>query len=355
MGEVPEINAFLNSKGLGELADDQITTYVGRNDNWTGRTSNGTAVFVKRLPALEEAAERVRRSVAFDSAVHAAGQGELRAPRLLAHDVTRNILVFELLDEATTGADLAADEQFHDELARQAGRALGVLHSIPAAELPVPLETGRPIFPDLFLLDALPLPFYLSFTFAEVSLWNIIHGDRGLTEALGRLRDMDQRAPRRPTHCDLRLDQFLVTDDVLYLTDGEEFRLADPARDVGAFAGEWLHQAVAGLSGKGEDDAFAGPPTHEEIVSRGAANLDRLRPRIAAFWDGYTTTCADIDDELPVRATAFAGCHLFDRAVVTSGKSARLHAGLRAAMGIGRTALSDPERYVTALGLGDGS
>ncbi len=56
----------------------------------------------------------------------------------------------------------------------------------------------------------------------------------------------------------MRLDQFLLTDTAFYVpTTGEEFRLGDPARDVGAYVGEWLpHRAVLRDSAQETDDVL---------------------------------------------------------------------------------------------------
>lgn len=381
LGGAPEVNEFLDSLGLGRLADGEVTAYPGRNDNWVGTTSRGVGVFVKRVAASrEEAARRIRRSAALDAVIRRAEQPELRTPGLLGRDESRHLVAYELLDGVSTGAELAAAGQFDDELARRAGRLTGLLHNAPYDGVDPAPDTTPPVLPDLSMNEALPLPMFMSLTFAEVNLWGLVQRDEVLVAGLRDLRRREQHVPHRPVHCDLRLDQFLRTDDGhLYLTDGEEFRLADPARDVGAFAGEWLYQAVIGIPGAGAEGANGpgadgpradgpgadGPeadgassrgigvePSHDDVVVRGSRNLAGLRPRIEAFWAGYRSVCEEADAELAVRATAVAGWHLIDRALASAAKNARLLALTRAAMGIGRTALADPERFVAALGLG---
>jgi hypothetical protein len=78
--------------------------------------------------------------------------------------------------------------------------------------------------------------------------------------------------------------------------------------------------------------------------------LAERRPIVASFWNAY----ADVrhpDPGLAVRATAFAGWHLLDRAAAGAARSARLAAPLRAAMGVGRQALATPERFTATIGL----
>jgi hypothetical protein len=144
----------------------------------------------------------------------------------------------------------------------------------------------------------------------------------------------------------------LVTDGVTYLNDWEEFRLGDPARDVGGFAGEWLYRAVLGLPPETDDRLTpVVEATDAEIVERGVRELTRLRPRIRSFWSGYRTARPTVDPELAERATAFAGWHLLDRLFAVAVERPRLLAVQRAAAGVGRTALLAPDRFTTTLGL----
>jgi hypothetical protein len=59
-----------------------------------------------------------------------------------------------------------------------------------------------------------------------------------------------------------------------------------------------------------------------------------------------------VDADLALRATAFAGWHLMDRAMAGAALNSRLTALSRAAMGIGRQAMREPHRFVASLGLG---
>lgn len=349
LDQVPAVNELLSRLGLGKLADGDVTAHVGRNDSWAGRTSSGADVFVKLIGDTDGGATaRLRRVRDFDAAARRAG---VPSPPLLGFDEAAGLVVHALLPDSRTGAELAKDDEFTDEHAAEVGRMIARLHALPAEAAP---DLSPPDHPMMSLLDALPLPLFLSLNAAELRFWGILQADGELAAALRRLRDLERAAPARPAHCDLRLDQLLWWDGGLYLTDGEEFRLADPARDIGGFAGEWLHRAVMGMAGVGEDDGPRYEPSHEEIVARGAAGVERLRPRVEAFWAAYRSASGPVEPDLAVRATAFAGWHLIERAGAVASRSTRLSALARAAMGIGRTALLAPERFVTTVGLGGG-
>ncbi|MFH9547416.1 class V lanthionine synthetase subunit LxmK [Streptomyces sp. NPDC017435] len=354
----PEVNSVLDTLGVGRLDTDGVESLFGRNENWAGTTTAGVGVFVKRVSldgGVEDADRRVARSRTFAALIGRSGSPDLATPELIGFDASSRVLVYRLLDDTRTYAELSSDDELDSTLAHRAGRATGALHLLDAGQAQPALDNSPCPFPNLGLMRALPMRGFMGLTFAEVTLWQILHGDRVLADAVARLRAIEAEAPRVPSHCDLRFDQFLLADDELHLTDGEEFRWGDPARDLGSMAGEWLYRAVTGLTGRADDGDETGlspaEPTHEEILARGVREMDRARPLISAFWSGYHSVRRADDPGLAVRATAYAGWHMIDRAMATAVRGSRLPAVSRAAMGIGRTALLTPERFVSTLGL----
>lgn len=348
---VPHMTEFLADLGIGSFDAASLTSHVGRNDNWAGRTTTGAQVFVKQLGGeTKDALARFERITAFERVGRRAPLGELRGPRYLGGDADSRLVAFELLEDCCSGAELASDEAFDNSLAEQAGRIVAALHELPveAGEL----DESPATMPPMESLRALSLPQYIASSAAQIEAWTLMQADPELIEALHRLRRSEQEAPHRPTHCDLRLDQFLMTDGTLYLTDFEEFRLADPARDVGSFAGEWLYRAVIGIPGSlgTENDPGFGP-SHEDVVARGVQELDRLRPRVEAFCRGYRAGRTELEAGFAQRAAAYAGWHLIDRMLAGAAQRARLAAVDRGAAGIGRSALLTPESFTLVLGL----
>ncbi|CCB72368.1 protein of unknown function (plasmid) [Streptantibioticus cattleyicolor NRRL 8057 = DSM 46488] len=67
LSAAPEVNRLLARAGLGTLRPDDVVALPGRNDNWSGPTTGGHHVFVKRIggPA-REARRRVERALAFE-------------------------------------------------------------------------------------------------------------------------------------------------------------------------------------------------------------------------------------------------------------------------------------------------
>ncbi len=209
--------------------------------------------------------------------------------------------------------------------------------------------------PPLAWLRALPWSAVLERSMAQIAAWQLVQDDSEVVAALRRLRELEASVPLAPVHCDLRFDQFIRdAQGDLHLCDWEEFRLADPARDVGAFAGEWLFHATysvfapTGEAVAGESAGFG--LGHAEIVARGSASLRRHLPRIGAFWQAYRE-CRVPDPGLPERAAAYAGWHLYDRLIATAESHATLNPVARAAAGIGRTILLAPATAAHTLGL----
>ena len=348
LAEAPEVNAFLVRLGLGPLDPETITSSAGRNDNWIGTTADGTAVFVKRFRD-KDSDERLRRN----HTVCTATAGRLPTPRLLGADHDNGLLVFEALPEARSAAQLAGDDAFDDQMCDAAATALATLHNLSSDGI----DTSEHPFPPVASLQSLDLPHYLNASAAELEIWRLLHGDEGIANALHELRATDNEAlpSRVPIHGDLRLDQFLLASETLYLTDFEEVRLGDPARDIGAFAGEWLYQAVSVTPTSLADASPLGhTATHEEIVATGIAELDRRRPKVRRFLHTYLNaapaTVTD-DPQLTQRAAAYAGWHMIDRMLAGGQNSSRLSPVSKAAAGIGRTVLLSPADFTTSLGL----
>lgn len=349
LADFPQVNGLLTHLNLGEFGP-KVSAHLGRNDNWAGETTTGAKVFVKHVGGEgEEAARRFARLVAFEALV--ARGGGPRSPRCLGWDERERLIAFELLDDAESGSELAADDRFTPELAHAAGTILARLHDLPADGL----DDGPAPLPPLGALRALSLDAFAAASAAELEAWSLLQHDADLVRALVRLREREAAAPPRPVHADLRLDQFLLAPDgTLHLTDWEEFRRGDAARDVGGFAGEWLHRAILGIASPQDASVPELDPTHAAVVERGVQELERLRPNVVAFWAGYREAAGSADPGLAERATAFAGWHLLDRMLASAAQRPRLRAVERAAAGIGRTALLDPARFVEVLGLGEG-
>ena len=323
---IPELAAVLARLGLGQLESAAaVATLPGRNENLAGRTDQGVRIFVKRFrgPAAE-ARRRLRRSAAFERWCAERVPGVV--PRSLGWDEQALLMVSEFVEDGTTFAELAADEMFGTDHAARAGHISGLLHS-QAEPAGVPAD-GRPALPSRQLLTGLTLRQFDACSAGELKAWRLMQDDPVLVRAVGALLDQEERAPRVPAHCDLRLDQFLLSGERVFVTDGEEFRLADAARDIGMFAGDLMYRAVTGWA-----DSDSLPSADNEVVRCCARRIQQAVPVLAAFWSGYRRARSVHDPGLAERAAAFAGWHMFDRLLARAQRSVRVSAVDRAAAG----------------------
>lgn len=351
LDQLREVQGILSRTGLGLLAHTtDLRRLPGRNRNWICTTENGTRVFVKKLEGPREAsAARVRQCLSFERSLARAGSTALVAPRLLGADPEAAVLVFSCVDETKTAVELMREEQLTHDLAHSLGHTVALLHNLPTDDLQ-PERATSPLLPSEELLEAIPLALFESSSAAELQVWALLQNDADLVAALRQLLRCEGEADTVAAHCDLRLDQFLVADDgTIYLTDFEEFRAGDAARDLGGVVGDLLYRTLLDAATSARESTQAA--SRDRMVTRLAEGIGQVRPLASAFWSGYHGTKPGIDSRLAERVTAFAGWHLLDRLLAGARSAPRLAALPRAMAGIGRKALLTPDAFVATLGL----
>lgn len=340
------LRAALAVVDLPGARPEQARPRMGRNENWVVPTDTGP-VFVKVFPDGPDAAVRFRRAVLLERTFPAGRP--VRRPRCRGTADRPRVMVFDHLDGETAAARAAKGSFTHADAVR-VGSQLGRLHTTDVPGLdPTPYEP-----PGVQALDALPIESMLESTAAELEVWRLLQGDPDLLDAVRRQRTGEAAAPSVPIHGDLRLDQVLLSGGQPYLTDWEDLRAGDPARDIGTWAGEWFHRAAVAIVPGGPPTAGAEADlalSHREILDRGARELAARRPMVEGFLHGYRYAGGAYDTATAERAAMVAGWHLVDRLIAGAGERAGLGVLSRAAAGIGRAALVRPATAVAALGL----
>ena len=199
LDEAPEVGAVLTRLGLGEFDPGDVATRVGRNDNWSGTTSTGARVFVKRLggPWPVEARQRYDRILSFESLIACHPRAELLGPRLLGCDPDALIVVFELLENARSGSELAADGEFDEELCHRAGQLTAHLHNLPPdGDV---LDTTPHPMPPPHPHNAITLEGFIGSTFGELEIWRLVQSDLEVVAALRGLREADALSTNVPS------------------------------------------------------------------------------------------------------------------------------------------------------------
>ena len=346
---IDSVDPVLRRLGLGRLRWPTATLAVGRNDNWIGDTTTGRRVFVKKITGPDaEVLRRMRRTEAFYRSRSAGGPDCLRTAELLGLDERAGVQVFSCLDDASDGSRLAVDQRFGPDLERRAGLAIATLHSGES------LVQSLPTAPQVDLLGGLSLEIFYDSSFAQLEVWRLMQQDRPVVDGLAALERPVAEELLAPVHGDLRLDQFLLAGGQLYVTDWEEFQLADPARDVGSFVGEWIyHSVVAFLAERGRRGAGRPVPVPNIVLSSNWTAYSRARPVVDAFWAAYRSIRRIRDSEFTERAVRFAGWHLIERLLMDAMLKPRLDGAGHALFRVAATILRAPARFAPVLGLAD--
>lgn len=354
------LNRFLAENGLGEGMTDSAINLMGRNSNFSIRTSEGRELFVKKIdPRSRGARARIDACSRIDAMRRAQPSlaEELQAPSVLAVDVETGFIAYELLPGARGLSDVATEKKVTADHGSKAGRALAALHAMSPVGHDLTADPSP--MPPLGWFESLPWQVYSTASAPQLQVWNRMQRDDELIAAVSAMRDREAEAATVPIHGDIRLDQFAVcNNDVVHLLDWEELRMGDPARDVGAYVGEWLHRAILDSVQPPKDDQDGSDGyltdeldlTHEEVLLRGVESLDRHQHFVTEFWTAYTQR-VDVDAGFAERVAAVAGWHLIDRLLAASETRSRLSAFEWAAAGIGRQALLEPGGTATTLGL----
>jgi aminoglycoside phosphotransferase (APT) family kinase protein len=344
---VEHVNQLLASSEIGLISGVAPVAFAGRNKSWIMTLSTGQRVFVKQILGQVAGLQAFPRSLRFASFSEQYPGHSPASPRLIASDRDSGILIFDYCPGESL-ALLVVEEIVPANLSHRIGALLARLHSAPTAGV---VAAEHPSPPVDMITVGVPVQRYAQFTFAEIAFWKQLQADGELGQAVKLLRDSEALNRTALIHGDLRLDQFHLSDEEIYLLDWEEFGVGDPARDLGTLAGEWVYRAV--LDTVTTRGGATAPPEHfdERIANaRITERIASLLPRIQDMWEAYIQASPVQDSGLAVRATAHLGWHLIDRTVARASTAARLPGIERAAAGIGRKVLLDPQRYAHSLG-----
>lgn len=324
------------------------STIIGRNLNGVLTFDDGDRVFVKIIGGFAAAA-RHARSVAFHTCVDIGeAGGDLRAPALRGQHDESHALAYEYVDVRSAFAESIRESDAAEPDVRAAGRCIAALHSLSVVA-GARLDDTRPMFPP-HGPNAMTRDTYFGSTMGQLDMWRYIQRDQELLAGLNALVEESATCRRTPAHGDLRADQLFLAPGEVWMFDWEEFRLGDPARDVGAMLGELFYHRLRSTI---VDASIAGEPDDATVITAGAAAIDESRPLARVFWEAYTARLGDgiVDATFVDRAIAYFGWQLFDRALASGTYFGRVSALDRSLAGIGREAIVHARRYGAVLGL----
>ena len=292
----------------------------------------------------------VAREAAVLERLRVAGELARSLPALVAHDPAEGVLVVESARVARDLNGHHARGRFSCTLAREAGRALALLHAVPPAALDgltrVPHATwGTQVHrPDLDTLHTLSA--------AAVDLIRIIQGSQELCAELDEL--LECRLEAAVIHGDVRWDNCLAVHGAthhwtrLQLIDWELCGAGDPAYDIGAFLGEYLRAWLQSIP-------IADPRDAGRLLAHARLPLERMRPALRAFWAAYALHCRATPAELRAtlrRSTRYAAVRLLMAALEEAQELAELRSSVLQLLPLSQNILRRPGEAAELLGLG---
>jgi Ser/Thr protein kinase RdoA (MazF antagonist) len=292
-------------------------------------------------PLVVKVGDGVAREAAILERLERDGELARSLPVIIAHDPGERVLVLESPPVARDLMRHHARGRFSCALAREAGRTLALLHSMPRSAVdglahePWDARLHRP---DLDALRALSA--------AGIELTRIVQASAVLCADLDEL--LASWSAASIVHGDVRWDNWLALRagtggwSRLQLIDWERAGTGDPALDVGAFLGEYL-RAWGGsipIPGSGE------PP----LRAQARLPLRRMRPALRAFWAAYTRARPAGAGELR-RATRFAAVRLLTAALEEAQARDELAPSVLELVALGEHVMERPGRAAELLGV----
>jgi aminoglycoside phosphotransferase (APT) family kinase protein len=272
-------------------------------------------------------------------------------PVVVAYDAAEGVLILESAADARDLRRHHARGRFSCVLAREAGRALALLHAIPPRALDglphAPHPTGRTQMhrPDLNTMFTL--------SEAAVELTRILQGADELCAELDEL--CTGWSEESVIHGDVRWDNCLALRGSgssrwtrLQLIDWELCGPGDPGFDIGAFFGEYLRAWLQSIP-------IADHRDPGRLLEHARLPLRRMRPALRAFWAGYTLDRGTTSTELSAtlrRSTRFAAVRLITAALEEAQSFAELRARALYQLMLSENIVRRPHEAIDMFGLG---
>jgi Ser/Thr protein kinase RdoA (MazF antagonist) len=273
-----------------------------------------------------------------------------RLPVLVAHDGVACVLVLEAPPDARDLTRQHAGGRYSRALAREAGRGLAHLHAIPAGALGDAATASDPRWalrlhePDVAMLRTLSM--------GSVEVIRIVQASDEICTGLGELLASWQE--RSIVHGDIRWENVLALRDRgsktrsrLLLIDWEQAGAGDPALDVGAFLGEYLHAWLRSVPIVDSRDPG-------RLLGEAGRPLARMLPPVRAFCEGYARAGARTAPELRdllTRAVRFAAARLVAAALEEAQTRTDLGGSVLFTLQLAANVFGRPDEAAQLLGL----
>lgn len=180
---------------------------------------------------------------------------------------------------------------------------------------------------------------YAGCTGAELELFSLLQQDSELVETImQQSHDIDVCI----CHGDIRLDQFIFTDEDIWIIDFEELGKGDPSRDLVGLIGSIYFDCLLKTFTETTQETSDAKEIEDQFMERGLNYIEQMRPLIQLSYQTYVSK--KIINNIHLARNI--GWFLVERIMSRAKFSFRLTAIDKAILGIGREVIVFPENLI---------
>lgn len=262
----------------------------------------------------------------------------LKSPKLIDHDEDSLSLKYQWIENATSLEEELEQPSpnFKHKIAKAADM-LATLHLSDINDVDIDSEDQLPQRESL--LYALNKYEYAGCTGAELELFSLLQQDSELVETI-----MQQSHDNDVCIChgDIRLDQFIFTDEDIWIIDFEELRKGDPSRDLAGLIGSIYFDCLLKTFTETTQETSDAKEIEDQFMERGLNYIEQMRPLIQLAYQTYVSKKM-INN---IHLARNIGWFLVERIMSRAKFSFRLTAIDKAILGIGREVIVFPENLI---------
>lgn len=262
----------------------------------------------------------------------------LKSPKLIDHDEDSLSLKYQWIEHATSLEEEL--EQPSPNFKHKIAKAVDMLATLHLSDInDVDIDSEDQLPQRESLLYALNKYEYAGCTGAELELFSLLQQDSELVETI-----MQQSHDNDVCIChgDIRLDQFIFTDEDIWIIDFEELRKGDPSRDLAGLIGSIYFDCLLKTFTETTQETSDAKEIEDQFMERGLNYIEQMRPLIQLAYQTYVSKKM-INN---IHLARNIGWFLVERIMSRAKFSFRLTAIDRAILGIGREVIVFPKNLI---------
>lgn len=262
----------------------------------------------------------------------------LKSPKLIDHDEDSLSLKYQWIEHATSLEEEL--EQPSPNFKHKIAKAVDMLATLHLSDInDVDIDSEDQLPQRESLLYALNKYEYAGCTGAELELFSLLQQDSELVETI-----MQQSHDNDVCIChgDIRLDQFIFTDEDIWIIDFEELRKGDPSRDLAGLIGSIYFDCLLKTFTETTQETSDAKEIEDQFMERGLNYIEQMRPLIQLAYQTYVSKKM-INN---IHLARNIGWFLVERIMSRAKFSFRLTAIDKAILGIGREVIIFPENLI---------